>query len=102
MAHNGLQREDATVDEDETPTKQPRSSAEMPGDLRDEPGSSAAAAAGGAAPDRRASNSTARLRSDSIKKTRPRRCSRRCSRGLRVSAGEGTVPCRHESNSVKL
>ncbi|XP_034431974.1 pantothenate kinase 2, mitochondrial isoform X2 [Hippoglossus hippoglossus] len=71
MAHNGLQRDDATVDGDETPTKQPRSGAEMPGDLRDEAGSSAAAAAGRASSDRRTSNSTARRRSDSVKKTRP-------------------------------
>ncbi|XP_023148134.1 pantothenate kinase 2, mitochondrial isoform X2 [Amphiprion ocellaris] len=71
MAFNGHQRDDDTVDEDETPTKQPRSNKEMPGYFRSEPGSEAAAPAGRATPDRRSSNATARHRSDSVKKTRP-------------------------------
>ncbi|XP_008277171.1 pantothenate kinase 2, mitochondrial isoform X2 [Stegastes partitus] len=71
MAFNGHQRDDDAVDEDETPSKQPRSNKEMPGYFRNEPGSEAAAPAGRATPDRRSSNSTARHRSDSVKKTRP-------------------------------
>lgn len=71
MAHNGLQHDDATVDEDETPTKLPRSSSEMPADLREEPEPEPAAAAGKSTSDRRTSNSTARHRKDSVKKTRP-------------------------------
>lgn len=72
MAFNGHQRDDDdTVDEDETPSKQPRSNKEMPGCFRNEPGGETAAAAGRATPDRRSSNSTARHRSDSVKKTRP-------------------------------
>lgn len=69
MAFNGHQRDDETTDEDETPTKQPRS-----GYFRNEPNNEAAAAATRATSDRRTSNSTARHRSDSVKKTRPRRC----------------------------
>nr|XP_020513311.1 pantothenate kinase 3-like isoform X2 [Labrus bergylta] len=64
MAFNGHQRDDEGIDEDETPTKQPRSDKEKPSD-------EASASAGRAASDRRTSNSTARLRSDSVKKTRP-------------------------------
>ncbi|XP_031733281.1 pantothenate kinase 2, mitochondrial isoform X2 [Anarrhichthys ocellatus] len=64
MAFNGHQREDENIDEDETPTKQPRSDKEMPDN-------EAAAPAGRDTSDRRTSNSTARLRSDSVKKTRP-------------------------------
>lgn len=74
MAFNGHQRDDETTDEDETPTKQPRSAKEMPGYFRNEPNNEAAAPAGRATNDRRTSNSTARHRSDSVKKTRPRRC----------------------------
>lgn len=74
MAFNGHQRADDAVDEDETPSKQPRSNKEMPGYFRNEPKSEAAAAAGRAASDRRTSSSTARNRKDSVKKTRPRTC----------------------------
>lgn len=75
MALNGHQRnDDDTIDEDETPTKQPRSNKEMPGYFRNEPSNEAAAPAGRAPADRRTSNSTTRLRKDSVKKTRPRRC----------------------------
>lgn len=61
MAFNGHQREDENIDEDETPTKQPRN----------EPDDEAAAPAARDASDRRSSNSTPRHRSDSVKKTRP-------------------------------
>ncbi|XP_068436947.1 pantothenate kinase 2, mitochondrial isoform X2 [Clinocottus analis] len=61
MAFNGHQREDENIDEDETPTKQPRN----------EPDNEAAASAGRDASDRRSANSTLRHRSDSVKKTRP-------------------------------
>ncbi|XP_069016852.1 pantothenate kinase 2, mitochondrial isoform X2 [Embiotoca jacksoni] len=71
MAFNGHQRDDDTIDEDETPSKQPRSNKEMPGCFRNEPGDEAAAPAGRSASDRGTSNSTARHRSDSVKKTRP-------------------------------
>ena len=75
MALNGHQHDDDTVDEDETPTKQPRSGDEVPaGYFRNEPNNEAATTAGRAASDRRTSNSTARQRTDSVKKTRPRRC----------------------------
>ncbi|XP_029983215.1 pantothenate kinase 2, mitochondrial isoform X2 [Sphaeramia orbicularis] len=71
MAFNGHQRDDDIIDEDETPTKQPRSSKEMPGLCRNEPNNEAAAPAGRATTDRRTSNSTARHRKDSLKKSRP-------------------------------
>ncbi|KAG7234610.1 hypothetical protein INR49_002239 [Caranx melampygus] len=71
MALNGHQRDDDTIDEDETPTKQPRSDKEMPGYFRNEPNNEAAAPAGRAPADRRTSNSTTRHRTDSVKKTRP-------------------------------
>ncbi|GLD47653.1 pantothenate kinase 3-like protein [Lates japonicus] len=71
MALNGHQRDDETIDEDETPTKQPRSNKEMPGYFRNEPSGEAAAPAGRATSDRRSSNATTRHRSDSVKKTRP-------------------------------
>ena len=75
MAFNGHQRgDDDAVDEDETPSKQPRSNKEMPDYFRNEPKSDAAAAAGRATAERRTSNSTARHRKDSGKKTRPRTC----------------------------
>ena len=73
MAFNGHQRDDETTDEDETPTKHPRSAKEMPGCFRSDPNNEAAAAAERATFDRRTSNSTARIRSDSVKKTRPRK-----------------------------
>lgn len=73
MAFNGHRRDDETTDEDETPTKQPRSVKEMSAPLRSEP-NEAAAPAGRAPSHRRTSNSTARQRSDSVKKARPRRC----------------------------
>ncbi|XP_024123214.1 pantothenate kinase 2, mitochondrial isoform X1 [Oryzias melastigma] len=65
MAFNGHQLDD-TADEDETPSKQPRS-----GCFRQEPQSEDAAPAGRATSERRTSNSTARHRKDSVKKTRP-------------------------------
>ncbi|XP_041827540.1 pantothenate kinase 2, mitochondrial isoform X2 [Melanotaenia boesemani] len=71
MAFNGHQRDDDTVDEDETPTKQPRSNKEMPGYFRNDPQNEAGASAGRATSERRTSNSTARHRKDSVKKTRP-------------------------------
>ncbi|KAK1894591.1 Pantothenate kinase 2 mitochondrial [Dissostichus eleginoides] len=71
MASNGHQRDDESIDEDETPTKQPRSDREMPGCFRNEPDNEAASPAGRATSQRQTSNSTARLRSDSVKKTRP-------------------------------
>ncbi|XP_047467713.1 pantothenate kinase 2, mitochondrial isoform X2 [Mugil cephalus] len=71
MAFNGHQCEDGSVDEDETPSKQPRSDKEMPGYFRNEPNNEAAAPAGRAAADRRSSNATSRHRKDSVKKTRP-------------------------------
>ncbi|KAM4543302.1 pantothenate kinase 2, mitochondrial isoform 2-T2 [Odontesthes bonariensis] len=71
MAFNGQQCDDDTVDEDETPSKQPRSNKEMPGYLRNEPKNEAAATAGRATSERRTSSSTARHRKDSVKKTRP-------------------------------
>ncbi|XP_035465575.1 pantothenate kinase 2, mitochondrial [Scophthalmus maximus] len=76
MAHNGHQRggddDDAIDGDDETPTKQPRSDDELPASCRrSEPDGEAAAAGGRAPSDGRTSNSTARRRSDSVKKTRP-------------------------------
>ncbi|CAJ1074620.1 pantothenate kinase 2%2C mitochondrial isoform X2 [Xyrichtys novacula] len=71
MAFNGHQREDGAIDEDETPTKQPRSDKEKPGYLSHEPSNEASASAGRATSERRTSNSTARHRRDSVKKTRP-------------------------------
>lgn len=75
MAFNGHQREDEGIDEDETPTKQPRSEKEMPGCFKTEPHNEASASAGRSTSERRTSNSTMRHRADSVKKTRPRRCS---------------------------
>ncbi|XP_038584193.1 pantothenate kinase 2, mitochondrial isoform X2 [Micropterus salmoides] len=71
MSFNGHQRDDERIDGDETPTKQPRSNKEMPDCFSSEPNNEASASAGGATPDRRTSNSTARQRHDSVKKTRP-------------------------------
>ncbi|KAM9708705.1 pantothenate kinase 2, mitochondrial isoform 2-T2 [Menidia menidia] len=71
MAFNGHQRDGDTVDEDETPSKQPRSNKEMPGHFRNDPKNEASAPAGKATPERRTSNSTTRHRKDSVKKTRP-------------------------------
>ncbi|XP_040915978.1 pantothenate kinase 2, mitochondrial isoform X2 [Toxotes jaculatrix] len=71
MALNGHQRDDDTIDEDETPTKQPRSNKEMPGYFRNDPNNEAAATAGRATSERRTSSSTTRHRTDSVKKTRP-------------------------------
>ncbi|XP_071354460.1 pantothenate kinase 2, mitochondrial isoform X2 [Trachinotus anak] len=71
MALNGHQCDDDTIDEDETPTKQPRSNKEMPGYFRNESNNEAASPAGRATSDRRTSNSTTRHRIDSLKKTRP-------------------------------
>ncbi|XP_033967229.1 pantothenate kinase 2, mitochondrial isoform X2 [Gymnodraco acuticeps] len=71
MASNGHQGDDESIDEGETPTKQPRSDREMPGCFRNEPDNEAASPAGRATSQRQTSNSTARLRSDSVKKTRP-------------------------------
>ncbi|MEQ2202900.1 hypothetical protein XENOCAPTIV_019543, partial [Xenoophorus captivus] len=71
MAFNCHQRDDDIDEEDETPSKLPRCKKEMPGYFDDEPQNEAAA--GRATPERLASNSTARHRQDSVKKTRPRR-----------------------------
>ncbi|XP_056914243.1 pantothenate kinase 2, mitochondrial isoform X2 [Takifugu flavidus] len=68
MEFNGFQRNDETVAEDETPTKQPRSSKEMPGYSAEGPKDEAAASA---ARTERSSGSAARPRLDSVKKTRP-------------------------------
>lgn len=73
MAFNGHQRDDESIDEDETPTKQLRSNKEMPGYFSEESNNEAAASADRTASDR-TSSSTARHRVDSVKKTRPRRC----------------------------
>lgn len=76
MAQNGYQH-DGTIEDNnevETPTKQPRSSNEMPGYHLNEPNSEVAEADGRAASDRCTSHSTPRHRHDSVKKTRPRRC----------------------------
>ncbi|CAL9686847.1 unnamed protein product [Knipowitschia caucasica] len=72
MAFNGHCRDDDIIDEDETPKKLPRSSKEkMPGGLcRSDPHNEACAAAGPSTSERR-SRSTARLRTDSLKKSRP-------------------------------
>lgn len=93
MAFNGHQRDDDTVEEDETPTKQPRSNKEMPGCVRNEPNNEAAAPAGRAASERRTSNSTTRHRKDSVKKTRPRRCPKNSSLGDSVCTGKRIVVC---------
>ncbi|KAK7904128.1 hypothetical protein WMY93_016735 [Mugilogobius chulae] len=70
MAFNGHHRDDDIIDEDETPKKLPRSSKEMlPGVYRSDPRTEAAAAPGPS--ERRTSSATARLRSDSVKKSRP-------------------------------
>ncbi len=74
MAFNGHQRDDESIDEDETPTKQPRSNKEMPGYFSNEPNNEASSSAGRSTADRRTANSTARQRVDSVKKTRPRKC----------------------------
>nr|XP_020459875.1 pantothenate kinase 3-like isoform X1 [Monopterus albus] len=71
MAFNGHGNDDDTTDNDETPTKQPRSSKEMSGYFRVEPNKEAAAPAGRATSDRQMPSSTARRRSDSVRKTRP-------------------------------
>ncbi|XP_032366952.1 pantothenate kinase 3 isoform X2 [Etheostoma spectabile] len=71
MAFNGHQRDDESINEDETPTEQPQSNKEMPGCFSNDPNNEAAASAGRATSDRRTSYSTARQRSDSVKKTRP-------------------------------
>lgn len=86
MAFNGHQRDDDSIDEDETPTKQPRSNKEMPSYLGDQPNNEASDSAGRTASDRTASL-TRRLRVDSVKKTRPRRC-QRDKRGLSVFTGK--------------
>lgn len=85
MEFNGFQRNDETVAEDETPTKQPRSSKEMPGYSAEGPKDEAAASA---ARTERSSGSAARPRLDSVKKTRPRRC-----RGPRIFPGKRSVAC---------
>lgn len=69
MAFNGFRGE--SVAEDETPTKQPRSSKEVAGCSAEEANNEAASSA---ARRERSSGSTARQRADSVKKTRPRRC----------------------------
>lgn len=75
MAFNGHQRDDDDIiDENETPSKQPRSDKEMPVHFRNEPNSESATTAGRATSDRRASQSATRHRHDSVKKTRPRMC----------------------------
>ncbi|XP_034015916.1 pantothenate kinase 2, mitochondrial [Thalassophryne amazonica] len=72
MAFNGHQLDNETTDEDETPTKQPRSAAkEMPGCLRNQPNNEAAAPAARATSERRTSSSTLRHRIDSFRKSRP-------------------------------
>lgn len=71
MESNGFQRNDETIAEDETPTKQPRSSKEMPGYSPEEANNEAATSAARA---ERTCGSTARQAVDSGKKTRPRRC----------------------------
>ncbi|XP_047201747.1 pantothenate kinase 2, mitochondrial isoform X3 [Girardinichthys multiradiatus] len=69
MAFNCHQRDDDIDEEDETPSKLPRCKKEMPGYFDNEPQNEGAA--GRATPERLASNSTARHRKDSVKKTRP-------------------------------
>lgn len=72
MAFNGHQRDDDDIiDENETPSKQPRSDKEMPVHFRNEPNSESATTAGRATSDRRTSQSATRHRHDSVKKTRP-------------------------------
>lgn len=72
MAFNGHQRDDDDIiDENETPSKQPRSDKEMPVHFRNEPTSESATTAGRATSDRRTSQSATRHRHDSVKKTRP-------------------------------
>lgn len=73
MAFNGHQRDDDDIiDEDETPSKQPRSEKEMPGYFRNEPNNETATTAGSATSERRTSHSATRQRHDSVKKMRPR------------------------------
>lgn len=67
MAFNGFQRSD---DEDDTPTKQPRSCKEMPAHCAGEANNEAAASGR----TERTSGSRPRQRADSAKKSRPRRC----------------------------
>lgn len=74
MESNGFQRNNETIAEDETPTKPPRSSREMPGCP---PGEASDEAASPAATAERTCGSSARQAADSVKKTRPRRCCRR-------------------------
>lgn len=95
MAFNGHQRDDESIDEDETPTKQPRSNKEMPSYPGDQPNNEASASAGRTASDRTA-GSTRRHRVDSVKKTRPRRC-QHDKRGLSVFTGKGTITCLQKS-----
>lgn len=100
MAFNGHQRDDETTDEDETPTKHPRSAKEMPGCFRSDPNNEAAAAAERATFDRRTSNSTARIRSDSVKKTRPRKVFSLlglCVGGFSVFTGNGATQIKRRS-----
>lgn len=97
MAFNGHQRDDGSIDEDETPTKQPWSNKEMPGYFEDQPNNEASDSAGRTASDRTAS-STRRHRVDSAKKTRPRRC-QHVKRGLSVFTGKGTITCLQKSEA---
>ncbi|KAM4723421.1 pantothenate kinase 2, mitochondrial [Anableps anableps] len=72
MAFNGRQRDDDVVDEeDQTPSKLPRCNKEMPGCFSNDPQNEASTSAGRATCERRMSNSSARHRRDSVKKTRP-------------------------------
>lgn len=97
MAFNGHQRDDGGIDEDETPTKQPRSDKEKPGYSLQGPNNEVSSSAEVSTSDRRTSNSTARHRRDSVKKTRPRRCYR-YERGLGVFTGR--VPL-HDVENIK-
>lgn len=91
MAFNGFRRNGESVAEDETPTKQPRSSKEMPGCSAPEADDEAASSAGRG---ERTSGSTARQGPDSVKKTRPRRCY--CwKRGLSIFTGKRGVARLH-------
>lgn len=74
MAFNGHQHDNENIDDDDgTPTKQPRSDTERPVYFKADPDNEAVGPAGRVAAGRIPS-SRARHRSDSVKKTRPRRC----------------------------